>query len=154
MEWGLWLLGVAILLAALGFAACLTGALLLLPPLLVRFLRVRGSQTAARAPRTLGVRASVSFALRHPWGVLVASLTVAVGGLGWLALRPVTLEDDLRNAGATWVDEPVQVCTGGPNTLVTSRKPDDLAAFNETFVAEFAVAGRRMADLAQQGSGA
>ena len=28
-----------------------------------------------------------------------------------------------------WVDAEVQVCTNGPNTIVTSRKPDDLPAF-------------------------
>jgi len=35
------------------------------------------------------------------------------------------LTDDLRNAGATWVDQPV--CVDGNH--VTSRKPDDLPAF-------------------------
>ncbi|KOG54246.1 glutamine amidotransferase [Streptomyces griseoflavus] len=48
-----------------------------------------------------------------------------------------SLQTDIRNAGGTWVDEQVKVCTGGPNTLITSRKPDDLKAFCETFVAEF-----------------
>jgi protease I len=38
-------------------------------------------------------------------------------------------QTDIRNAGATWVDEEVHVCMAGPNTLVTSRKPDDLKAF-------------------------
>ena len=37
-----------------------------------------------------------------------------------------SLQTDLRNAGANWVDQEVMVCTGGPNTLVSSRKPDDL----------------------------
>jgi protease I len=45
---------------------------------------------------------------------------------------------DLRNAGADWVDEEVVVDKSGPNTLITSRKPDDLPAFDEAFVAEFA----------------
>jgi protease I len=36
-----------------------------------------------------------------------------------------SLADDLRNAGATWVDEEVVV----DRNLVTSRKPDDLPAF-------------------------
>ncbi|MGW7553260.1 protease [Streptomyces sp. WAC 06783] len=48
-----------------------------------------------------------------------------------------SLQTDIRNAGGNWVDEQVKVCTGGPNTLITSRKPDDLKAFCETFVAEF-----------------
>ncbi|MFI6603979.1 type 1 glutamine amidotransferase domain-containing protein [Nonomuraea sp. NPDC050536] len=40
-----------------------------------------------------------------------------------------SLQTDLRNAGAHWVDQEVVTCTEGPNTLVTSRKPDDLKAF-------------------------
>jgi protease I len=39
------------------------------------------------------------------------------------------MSDHLRNAGATWVDEPVVVGTAGPSVLVTSRKPDDLPQF-------------------------
>jgi len=35
------------------------------------------------------------------------------------------------------VDERVVVDTNGPNTLVTSRKPDDLAAFGEAMVEAF-----------------
>jgi protease I len=49
-----------------------------------------------------------------------------------------SLQTDLRNAGATWVDEEVVVCTQGPNTLVSSRKPDDLKAFNDQIVQQFA----------------
>lgn len=48
-----------------------------------------------------------------------------------------SLQVDLENAGATWVDEPV-VVDGG---LVTSRKPDDLPAFNRKLIEQFA-AGR------------
>jgi putative intracellular protease/amidase len=33
---------------------------------------------------------------------------------------------DFRNAGATWVDEELAVCTDGPFNLISSRKPDDL----------------------------
>ena len=68
-----------------------------------------------------------------PWTLIEADV---VGG------RTVTswpsLQTDLRNAGATWVDEQVQVCTSGPNTLITSRKPDDLKAFNAAFTEAFA----------------
>ncbi len=37
-----------------------------------------------------------------------------------------TLRDDMRNAGARWVDEPVVV----DENVVSSRKPDDLEHFN------------------------
>jgi protease I len=49
-----------------------------------------------------------------------------------------SVRTDLRNAGATWVDEEVLVDRSGPNTLITSRNPDDLPAFNATLVIEFA----------------
>ena len=45
-----------------------------------------------------------------------------------------SLQTDLRNAGATWVDEEVVV----DGNLVTSRKPDDLPAFNQEMLAAFA----------------
>ena len=44
-----------------------------------------------------------------------------------------TLQTDLRNAGATWVDQEVVVDNG----LVTSRNPDDLPAFNAKIIEEF-----------------
>lgn len=49
-----------------------------------------------------------------------------------------SLQTDIRNAGGTWVDEQVQICGDGPNTLITSRKPGDLKAFSEAFLTEFA----------------
>jgi protease I len=44
-----------------------------------------------------------------------------------------SLEADLRNAGANWVDAPVVVDMG----LVTSRKPDDLGQFCSKMIEEF-----------------
>jgi protease I len=51
-----------------------------------------------------------------------------------------SLQTDLRNAGATWVDEEIVVCTNGPNTLVTSRKPDDLPVFCANLIRAFSAA--------------
>ncbi|HET8718932.1 MAG TPA: type 1 glutamine amidotransferase domain-containing protein [Nocardioidaceae bacterium] len=42
-----------------------------------------------------------------------------------------SLQTDIRNAGGEWVDEEVVV----DDNLVTSRKPDDLPAFNEKMLA-------------------
>ncbi len=69
----------------------------------------------------------------------------AICHAGWLLVeadvvrgRTVTsypsLQTDLRNAGATWVDQEV-VEDGG---IVTSRTPDDLPAFNATLLEVFA----------------
>jgi protease I len=45
-----------------------------------------------------------------------------------------SLKTDLINAGANWVDEEVVVDRG----IVSSRKPDDLPAFNRKMIEEFA----------------
>jgi protease I len=45
-----------------------------------------------------------------------------------------SLQSDLRNAGANWVDQEVVVDNG----LVTSRKPDDIPAFNRKMIEEIA----------------
>lgn len=50
-----------------------------------------------------------------------------------------SLKTDLRNAGATWVDEEVVVDQG----LVSSRKPDDLPAFNAKVIEEIAEGAHR-----------
>ncbi len=56
-----------------------------------------------------------------------------------------SLQTDIRNAGGKWVDEQVFVCSSGPNTLVTSRKPDDLDAFCTKLVEVFQHGGRSTA---------
>jgi protease I len=45
-----------------------------------------------------------------------------------------SLQTDIRNAGGDWVDREVATDMG----LVTSRKPDDIPAFNRKMVEEFA----------------
>jgi protease I len=50
-----------------------------------------------------------------------------------------TIQDDLKNAGADWVDQEVVV----DGQLVTSRQPDDLPAFNREMQRVFAKAGTR-----------
>ncbi len=45
-----------------------------------------------------------------------------------------SLKTDLKNAGANWVDQDVV----SDNGLVTSRKPEDIPAFNKKMIEEFA----------------
>jgi protease I len=45
-----------------------------------------------------------------------------------------SIKADIANAGAVWVDQEVFVDNG----LVTSRKPDDIPAFNRKMIEEFA----------------
>ncbi|QJT05082.1 type 1 glutamine amidotransferase [Streptomyces asoensis] len=67
-----------------------------------------------------------------PWTLVEADVVRGRVLTSWPSLAT-----DLRNAGATWVDEQVRICDHGPNKLVTSRKPDDLKAFCEAFLDVF-----------------
>lgn len=67
-----------------------------------------------------------------PWTLVEADVVEGRRLTSW-----PSLQTDLRNAGATWVDDEVVVCTEGPNTLVSSRKPDDLPAFCTELVQAF-----------------
>jgi protease I len=77
------------------------------------------------------------------WGTPVAAichapwmLIEADGVRGRTVTSWPSLRTDLRNAGATWVDEELVVDREGPGPLITSRKPDDLDAFCKAVVAE------------------
>lgn len=77
-----------------------------------------------------------------PWTLIEAGATKGRRMTSWPSLTT-----DLRNAGAQWVDEECVVDNG----LVTSRKPDDIPAFNKKMIEEFAegphVPGKRAKDL-------
>jgi protease I len=64
-----------------------------------------------------------------PWTLIEAGVVRGRTVTSW-----PSLQTDLRNAGANWVDEEVHVDAG----LVTSRKPDDLPAFCDKMVEELA----------------
>jgi protease I len=74
-----------------------------------------------------------------PWTLVEADVVRGRTLASWPSLKT-----DIRNAGGTWVDQEVVVDEG----LVTSRKPDDLPAFNEKIVEEFAE-GRHEGQRAQ-----
>jgi protease I len=64
-----------------------------------------------------------------PWTLIDAGVVRGMTVTSWPSLRT-----DLTNAGATWIDQEVHVDRG----LTTSRKPDDLPAFNAKIIEEFA----------------
>jgi protease I len=68
-----------------------------------------------------------------PWTLIEAGAVRGRTLTSWPSLRT-----DITNAGGHWVDEEVRVCTNGPNTLITSRKPDDLKAFCQELTTAFA----------------
>jgi protease I len=59
-----------------------------------------------------------------------------------------SIRTDLRNAGASWVDQEVVTDRG----LVTSRKPADIPAFNRKMIEEFAEGRHQVLGSVQQGS--
>lgn len=64
-----------------------------------------------------------------PWLLVEAGVARGRRMTSWPAIRT-----DVENAGGEWVDEEVVVDNG----LVTSRKPDDIPAFNRKMIEEFA----------------
>ncbi len=68
-----------------------------------------------------------------PWTLVEAGIVDGKTLTSW-----PSLQTDIRNAGGTWVDEQVFVCPEQGFTLVTSRKPDDLGAFDTALVEAFA----------------
>lgn len=77
----------------------------------------------------------VSVICHGPWTLIEAGVVEGRTMTSW-----PSVQTDLRNAGATWRDEEVVVCDAGPNVLVSSRKPDDLDAFNKRTIAQVAAA--------------
>jgi protease I len=64
-----------------------------------------------------------------PWTLVEADVVRGRRLASWPSMKT-----DIRNAGGEWVDEQVVVDDG----LVSSRKPDDLPAFNAKIIEEFA----------------
>jgi protease I len=71
-----------------------------------------------------------------PWTLVEAGVVAGRRITSWPSLRT-----DIINAGGHWVDEELVRCDCGPSILLSSRKPDDLPAFCEAIVGEFAERG-------------
>lgn len=67
-----------------------------------------------------------------PWALVEADVLQGKTLTSYPSLRT-----DITNAGGTWVDEEVFVCTAQGWTLVTSRNPGDLDAFCSAMTKEF-----------------
>ena len=68
-----------------------------------------------------------------PWTLVEADLVRGKTLTSW-----PSLQTDIRNAGGQWQDVEVFSCPEQGFTLVTSRKPDDLEAFDKALVEAFA----------------
>lgn len=66
-----------------------------------------------------------------PWALVSAGRTDGMQ----LTSFP-TIQDDIRNAGGEWVNEEVVI----DQNLITSRKPDDIPAFNHAIIQKLATA--------------
>jgi protease I len=76
-----------------------------------------------------------------PWTIIEAECADGRRIAAWPSLKT-----DLRNAGAEWVDQ--EVCVDG--NLVTSRKPDDIPAFNREMISLFAKSPEEIEQAAEQ----
>lgn len=92
--------------------------------------RLRMSSDAVSFARSFFEAGKPVAAICHgPWTVIESGAAKGHRMTSW-----PSLQTDLRNAGAEWVDEEVVV----DGKLVTSRKPDDIPAFNRATIELFA----------------
>lgn len=91
--------------------------------------KLRMNPEAVRFVRSFFEQGKPVAAICHgPWTLIEAGAARGRELTSWPSLKT-----DLQNAGADWVDRQVVVDNG----LVTSRKPDDLPAFNRKMIEEF-----------------
>ena len=97
--------------------------------------QLRANEDAVKFVRAFFDAGKPVAAICHaPWLLIEAGVVEGRTLTGYPSIRT-----DLRNAGATVVDEEVVVDEG----LVTSRNPDDIPAFNAKMIEEFAEGGHR-----------
>jgi protease I len=88
--------------------------------------RLRMNADAVRFTREMAEAGKPVAAVCHaPWMLIEADLVRGRTVTSWPSLKT-----DLRNAGASWVDQEVVV----DGNLITSRKPDDLVAFTSAIL--------------------
>jgi len=103
---------------------------LLLPGGVMNPDRLRTNRTAVQFVKGFVDANKPIAAICHaPWTLIEAGAAKDRRMTSWPSLAT-----DLRNAGAQWIDEACVVDNG----LVTSRKPDDIPAFNRKMIEEFA----------------
>jgi protease I len=103
---------------------------LLLPGGVMNPDHLRMNPTAVRFARTMFEAGKPIAAICHgPWLLVEADVVRGYKVTSWPSLKT-----DLKNAGAEWTDAEVVTDRG----LVTSRKPDDIPAFNRKMIEEFA----------------
>jgi protease I len=91
--------------------------------------QLRGDENAVKFVRDFADAKKPMAVICHgPWVLIEAGIARGRKLTSW-----PTLQTDIRNAGGEWVDEEVVVDDG----LVTSRKPDDIPAFNKKMIEEF-----------------
>ena len=91
--------------------------------------QLRGDENMVAFVRDFFEQGKPVAAICHaPWVLIDAGVVRGRTMTSW-----PTVGTDLRNAGANWVDKEV-VVDGG---LVTSRRPDDIPAFNRMMIEEF-----------------
>lgn len=91
--------------------------------------QLRGDENVVAFTRAMYDQGKPVAAICHgPWVLVEAGITRDLTLTSW-----PTLETDIENAGGNWVDKEVVVDRG----VVTSRKPDDIPAFNRKMIEEF-----------------
>lgn len=91
--------------------------------------QLRGNENAVAFVRGLHDAGKPMAVICHgPWVLVESGIVRGKRVTSW-----PTLETDIRNAGGDWVDEEVVV----DGSLVTSRKPDDIPAFNREMLRIF-----------------
>src|SRR5436190_17764748 len=103
--------------------------------------QLRGDENAVAFVRDFAASMKPMAVICHgPWVLVEAGVARGRTLTSWPTLRT-----DIVNAGGNWVDKEVVVDEG----IVTSRKPDDIPAFNKKMIEEFAEGRHADRDVSQ-----